>query len=98
MSSPPPSPAPPLALTESALSWAEVREICGEMEMIYRRDAQKDAQRLRVLLQKRKQIAAAVESKQNDSAKQLERAGFMCIVQFLCTDNNSSDRVSYMLI
>ncbi|TYZ59883.1 hypothetical protein PybrP1_009196 [[Pythium] brassicae (nom. inval.)] len=62
--------APPQA--QSALSWAEVREICGEMEKIYRRDAQKDAQRLRALLQKRKQISAAVESKQSESAKQLQ--------------------------
>lgn len=61
------------AAPENALSWAEVREICGEMEKLYRRDAQKDAARLRALLHKRKQIAAAVESKQSEAAKQLQR-------------------------
>lgn len=62
------------AAESNALSWAEVQEICGEMEKLYRKDAQKDAQRLRALIQKRKQIANTVESKQSESKKQLQRA------------------------
>ncbi|GAB9473210.1 hypothetical protein Gpo141_00010366 [Globisporangium polare] len=60
------------AAENNALSWAEVQEICGEMEKLYRKDAQKDAQRLRALTQKRKQIASTAESKQSESKKQLQ--------------------------
>ncbi|KAF1331740.1 hypothetical protein FI667_g4151, partial [Globisporangium splendens] len=60
-------------MAETALSWQEVQDICGEMEKLYRKDAQKDAERLRVLTQKRAEIAATVESKQSESNKQLQR-------------------------
>lgn len=68
-------------MAESALSWQEVQDICGEMEKLYRKDAQKDAQRLRTLTQKRKQIAATIEGKQNESKKQLQR---MCVCFSSC--------------
>lgn len=63
----------------NALSWAEVQEICGEMEKLYRKDAQKDAQRLRALVQKRRQIAATVETKQSESSKQLQRTSSLSV-------------------
>lgn len=67
----------------NALSWAEVQEICGEMEKLYRKDAQKDAHRLRALTHKRKQIANTVEGKQSESKKQLQRT-----FVFLISPNN----------
>jgi hypothetical protein len=60
-------------MAETALSWQEVQDICVEMEKLYRKDAQKDAKRLRALKQKRVEIAVTVESKQTESKKQLQR-------------------------
>uniref|UniRef100_K3WLF5 Uncharacterized protein n=1 Tax=Globisporangium ultimum (strain ATCC 200006 / CBS 805.95 / DAOM BR144) TaxID=431595 RepID=K3WLF5_GLOUD len=59
-------------MAETALSWQEVQDICVEMEKLYRKDAQKDAKRLRALKQKRVEIAVTVESKQTESKKQLQ--------------------------
>ncbi|RLN48519.1 hypothetical protein BBJ28_00016421 [Nothophytophthora sp. Chile5] len=56
-----------------SLSWTEVQEICGEMEKMFHQDALKDAQRLRTVIQKRKEITATYQNKQSGAQKQLTR-------------------------
>ncbi|KAG7385106.1 hypothetical protein PHYBOEH_009179 [Phytophthora boehmeriae] len=53
------------------LSWPEVQEICGQMESMFHQDALKDAQRLRALVQKRKDIADTFQNRQSTAQKQL---------------------------
>ncbi|KAF4317886.1 hypothetical protein BBO99_00006486 [Phytophthora kernoviae] len=53
------------------LSWSEVQEICGQMESMFHEDALKDAQRLRALVQKRKDIADTFQNRQSTAQKQL---------------------------
>ncbi|KAG3099400.1 hypothetical protein PI124_g10350 [Phytophthora idaei] len=52
-------------------SWAEVQEICGKMEGMFHDDALKDAARLRALVQKRKDIASTLQSRQSAAQRQL---------------------------
>jgi hypothetical protein len=56
------------------LSWPEVQEICAQLEGMFHDDAPKDAQRLRTLVQKRKDIANTLQSRQSAAHKQLSRA------------------------
>ncbi|TMW57120.1 hypothetical protein Poli38472_003045 [Pythium oligandrum] len=63
-------------LQEHSLSWREVQEICGEMETLFRKDAQKDAQRLRSLIQKRKEIMTTTQTKRSEANRQLSRTAF----------------------
>ncbi|KAL4141189.1 hypothetical protein PRNP1_014311 [Phytophthora ramorum] len=62
-------------LRESAggdeLSWHEVQDICGQLEGMFHDDAPKDAQRLRALVQQRKEIANTLQSRQSSAQKQL---------------------------
>ncbi|GLD96397.1 hypothetical protein PINS_up005080 [Pythium insidiosum] len=60
-------------LQENALSWPEVQEICKELEQLYRKDAQKDAARIRALARKRKEISAACQGKKNTAQQQLNQ-------------------------
>ncbi|KAG6963741.1 hypothetical protein JG688_00008017 [Phytophthora aleatoria] len=52
-------------------SWAEVQEICGKMEGMFHDDALKDAARLCALVQKRKDIASTLQSRQSAAQRQL---------------------------
>uniref|UniRef100_A0AAV1V7G1 Kinetochore protein Spc24 n=1 Tax=Peronospora matthiolae TaxID=2874970 RepID=A0AAV1V7G1_9STRA len=54
-----------------SLSWPEVQEICGQLEGMFHDDALKDAQRLRVLIQNRKDIASAFHTRQRSAQKLL---------------------------
>lgn len=56
-----------------ALSWREVQSICAEMETMFQTDAPKDAERLQALIDKRKEMAAAAQTKQAAANKQLQR-------------------------
>ncbi|KAJ0402122.1 hypothetical protein ATCC90586_002664 [Pythium insidiosum] len=60
-------------LQENALSWPEVQEICKELEHLYRKDAQKDAARVRALARKRKEISAACQEKKSTAQQQLNQ-------------------------
>ncbi|KAE8894994.1 hypothetical protein PF001_g14500 [Phytophthora fragariae] len=53
------------------LSWPEVQEICGQLEGMFHEDAPKDAQRLRALVQKRKDIASTFLNRQSTAQRQL---------------------------
>ncbi|KAG6617545.1 uncharacterized protein IUM83_02405 [Phytophthora cinnamomi] len=53
------------------LSWPEVQEICGQLEGMFHEDAHRDAQRLRVLVQRRKDIASSFLSRQSAAQRQL---------------------------
>ncbi|KAG7384784.1 hypothetical protein PHYPSEUDO_002237 [Phytophthora pseudosyringae] len=53
------------------LSWAEVQEICGQLEGMFHEDALKDAARLRALVQKRKDIASTLQTRQSRAQRQL---------------------------
>ncbi|KAI9905679.1 hypothetical protein PsorP6_014189 [Peronosclerospora sorghi] len=53
------------------LSWSEVQEICGQLESMFHNDAVKDAQRLRVLVKKRNDIASTFEIRHRSAQKQL---------------------------
>lgn len=55
------------------LSWPEVQEICGQLEGMFHADAHKDAQRLRALVQKRKDIAGTFLNRQSTAQRQLAR-------------------------
>ncbi|CAI5747512.1 unnamed protein product [Peronospora destructor] len=57
--------------TGNGLSWQEVQEICGQLEGMFHDDAPKDAQRLRVLIQKRKDIAHTFYNRQSSAQKSL---------------------------
>ncbi|KUF79238.1 hypothetical protein AM587_10005346 [Phytophthora nicotianae] len=52
-------------------SWAEVQEICSKVEEMFHNDALKDAARLRALVQKRKDIANTLQSRQSTAQRQL---------------------------
>lgn len=52
-------------------TWAEVQEICGQLEGLFHNDALKDAARLRTLVQKRKDIASTFHSHQSSAQRQL---------------------------
>uniref|UniRef100_M4BRF0 Kinetochore protein Spc24 n=1 Tax=Hyaloperonospora arabidopsidis (strain Emoy2) TaxID=559515 RepID=M4BRF0_HYAAE len=54
-----------------SLSWSEVQEICGQLEGMFHNDALKDAQRLRALIQNRKDIASAFHNRQRSAQKLL---------------------------
>ncbi|CAH0479051.1 unnamed protein product [Peronospora belbahrii] len=60
-----------VASTTNGLSWQEVQEICGQLEGMFHEDAPKDAQRLRALIQKRKEIANAFYNRQSSAQKLL---------------------------
>ncbi|ETN25033.1 hypothetical protein, variant 1 [Phytophthora nicotianae INRA-310] len=51
--------------------WAEVQEICSKVEEMFHNDALKDAARLRALVQKRKDIANTLQSRQSTAQRQL---------------------------
>ncbi|CAI5727206.1 unnamed protein product [Peronospora effusa] len=55
----------------NGLSWQEVQEICGQLEGMFHNDAPKDAHRLRVLIQKRKDIANTFYTRQSSTQKLL---------------------------
>ena len=57
----------------NGLSWQEVQEICGQLEGMFHEDAPKDAHRLRVLIQKRKDIANTFYNRQSSAQKLLAR-------------------------
>ena len=57
----------------NSLSWSEVQEICGQLEGMFHNDALKDAQRLRALIQNRKDIASAFHNRQRSAQKLLAR-------------------------
>ncbi|CAI5730118.1 unnamed protein product [Hyaloperonospora brassicae] len=57
--------------TAKSLSWPEVQEICSQLEGMFHDDALKDAQRLRALLQHRKDIASAFHDRQRSAQKLL---------------------------
>ncbi|KAF4040740.1 hypothetical protein GN244_ATG07091 [Phytophthora infestans] len=52
-------------------SWAEIQEICSKVESVFHEDALKDAARLRALVQKRKDIAHSLQSRQSAAQRQL---------------------------
>ena len=61
------------ASTGKSLSWPEVQEICSQLEGMFHDDALKDAQRLRALIQNRKDIASAFHDRQRSAQKLLTR-------------------------
>lgn len=56
----------------------EVQDICDEMENMYRKDAQKDSQRLRDLIQQRNAIRATCQQQRAETQKQLSRRLNIC--------------------